>query len=187
MSDKLYPSNLMVGISATPRRISKPYRQGGSVKFEGNLNDARAAGQSRFVFVISSTVISQGTSIVQVIRALYHRCSFSTSVTSSKQSQHNSGSDLTTYTCSPVFNLTKPSGAPATLNQFFDEVNRDWKGVFTVYSFYQSRNNCTNPDRQARTIDTIELLVSATPISTRLPTSSLSVAFFFAHHSSQHE
>ncbi|PTB53728.1 hypothetical protein M431DRAFT_482591 [Trichoderma harzianum CBS 226.95] len=64
----MYPSsNLMVGIGSIPSRMPNPIAE---ETFEGNLNDARAAGQSRFVFAISSTVISQGTSIVQVIRTL---------------------------------------------------------------------------------------------------------------------
>ncbi|KAH6605463.1 hypothetical protein Trco_007170 [Trichoderma cornu-damae] len=43
----------------------------------------------------------------------------------------------------------------ATLNQFFSEVNADWAGIFDIYSFYQSKANCTNPDRQNKTIDTL--------------------------------
>ncbi|KAK0761450.1 hypothetical protein N5P37_006401 [Trichoderma harzianum] len=64
----MYPSsNLMVGIGSIPSRMPNPIAE---ETFEGNLNDARAAGQSRFVFAISSTVIIQGTIIVQVIRTL---------------------------------------------------------------------------------------------------------------------
>lgn len=43
----------------------------------------------------------------------------------------------------------------ATLNQFFSEVNSSWVGIFDIYSFYQSRSNCANPDRQNKTIDTL--------------------------------
>ncbi|KAL6693655.1 P-loop containing nucleoside triphosphate hydrolase protein [Trichoderma pleuroticola] len=43
----------------------------------------------------------------------------------------------------------------ATLNQFFSEVNSDWAGIFDIYSFYQTRSNCENYDRQIKTIDTL--------------------------------
>ncbi|KAL5085555.1 hypothetical protein Trisim1_010169 [Trichoderma cf. simile WF8] len=43
----------------------------------------------------------------------------------------------------------------ATLNQFFSEVNSDWAGIFNVYSFYQLRSICANPDRQNKTIDSL--------------------------------
>lgn len=41
-------------------------------------------------------------------------------------------------------------------------VAKDWNGVFTVYTFQQSRDNCTYPDRQARIIDTLSLVRSQT-------------------------
>ncbi|QYT06075.1 hypothetical protein H0G86_012942 [Trichoderma simmonsii] len=43
----------------------------------------------------------------------------------------------------------------ATLNQFFSEVNSDWAGIFDIYSFYQLRSICANPDRQNKTIDSL--------------------------------
>ncbi|PNP56079.1 hypothetical protein THARTR1_03604 [Trichoderma harzianum] len=43
----------------------------------------------------------------------------------------------------------------ATLNQFFSEVNSDWAGIFDIYSFYHTRSNCENYDRQIKTIDTL--------------------------------
>ncbi|KAL7907902.1 P-loop containing nucleoside triphosphate hydrolase protein [Trichoderma velutinum] len=46
----------------------------------------------------------------------------------------------------------------AALNQFFSEANSDWAGFFDIYSFYQTRANCNNPDRQNKTIDTLEQL-----------------------------
>lgn len=44
----------------------------------------------------------------------------------------------------------------ATLNHFFSEVSSDWAGIFDVYSFYQSKANCANPDRQNKTVDSLE-------------------------------
>ncbi|KAH6610611.1 hypothetical protein Trco_000631 [Trichoderma cornu-damae] len=44
----------------------------------------------------------------------------------------------------------------STLSQFFNDANRDWVGIFDVYSFYQKRENCSNPDRQNKTIDGIQ-------------------------------
>ncbi|PKK43047.1 hypothetical protein CI102_13080, partial [Trichoderma harzianum] len=44
----------------------------------------------------------------------------------------------------------------ATLSQFFSEVNSYWAGIFNIYSFYQSRSNCANTDRQIKTIDTLQ-------------------------------
>lgn len=46
----------------------------------------------------------------------------------------------------------------ATLNQFFSEVNSDWAGIFDIYSFYHTSENCGNPDRQTKTIDTLQQL-----------------------------
>ncbi|KAK0759222.1 hypothetical protein N5P37_008104 [Trichoderma harzianum] len=44
----------------------------------------------------------------------------------------------------------------ATLSLFFSEVNSCWAGIFNIYSFYQSRSNCANTDRQTKTIDTLQ-------------------------------
>lgn len=43
-----------------------------------------------------------------------------------------------------------------TLNQFFSEASRDWAGIFDVYSFYHTKAHCTNPDRQTKTVDSLE-------------------------------
>ncbi|KAL6694128.1 hypothetical protein J3F84DRAFT_350113 [Trichoderma pleuroticola] len=83
---KQYPSsNLMVDVSAISSRMSntiareaantstdtkgiKLLRDKRGIKFEANPNDARAAGQSRLVFIISSTVVSQKTCAAQAFR-----------------------------------------------------------------------------------------------------------------------
>ncbi|KAK4060177.1 uncharacterized protein Triagg1_10875 [Trichoderma aggressivum f. europaeum] len=81
-----YPAaNLMVGITANPNRVPAAHakeamknpnftaairqlRDKKGVKFEADLNGARAAGQSRLVLVISSSVVSHKTGAAHAFR-----------------------------------------------------------------------------------------------------------------------
>ncbi|KAL7911636.1 hypothetical protein GGI35DRAFT_477346 [Trichoderma velutinum] len=104
------------------------------IKFEGNPNDVPAAAQSRFIMVVSSTAISQRTSIAQVILAPYHRCSFSTSVTLSKTEQHNSRGDLTTYTPALQF---RASPDPVVLHQRHTHIHQACRSHVHLSRFLQ--------------------------------------------------
>ncbi|QYS96000.1 hypothetical protein H0G86_003264 [Trichoderma simmonsii] len=76
------PANLMVGVTANPNRMPaalakeaiknpnftaavRQLRDKKDVRFKADSNGARAAGQSRLVFIISSTVVSQKTFTAQ--------------------------------------------------------------------------------------------------------------------------
>lgn len=79
------PANLMVDVTANPNRMPaalakeamknpnftaavRQLRDSKDVRFKADSNGAQAAGQSRLVFIISSTVVSQKTCAAQAFR-----------------------------------------------------------------------------------------------------------------------
>ncbi|PTB55801.1 hypothetical protein M431DRAFT_409267 [Trichoderma harzianum CBS 226.95] len=83
--DSYPPANLMVGVIANPNRMPaalekeaiqnpnftaavRQLRDKKDVRFKADSNGTRAAGQSRLVFIISSTDVSQKTCAAQAFR-----------------------------------------------------------------------------------------------------------------------